>query len=43
MVEKIVDQKIINKEIHYLVKWENYDANENTWEPEINLLEDNLH
>jgi hypothetical protein len=33
----------MNKEVYYLVKWDGYSSNENTWEPEKNLLEDNLH
>ena len=37
-VKKIVDSKIDEKgKRHYKVQWENYPANDTTWEPEINL------
>lgn len=32
-VEEILDKQLIDGEIHYLVKWENHEHSENTWEP----------
>ena len=32
-VQQIVDEKIIDAETHYLVKWVGYGHEENTWEP----------
>lgn len=37
-VEKIMDHKIINGQIFYLVKWVGWDEADNTWEPEENVL-----
>ena len=36
-VEKILDLKYVNKKPYYLVKWENYQDEDNTWEPEVNI------
>ena len=33
IVEKIVDKRTKNKKIEYLIKWENWDNKDNTWEP----------
>jgi hypothetical protein len=32
-VEKIVDKKRVNQKTLYLVKWEGYSSDQNTWEP----------
>ena len=40
VVEFILDHKIIDNNIIYLIKWK--DSNENTWEPEKNLFGLNL-
>lgn len=37
VVEKIFDKRFVNGKPQYLVKWENYDESENTWEPLVNL------
>lgn len=37
-VEKILDKKIIDGEVHYLTKWKNLPTDESTWEPTQNLI-----
>ena len=37
-VEKICDKRIINLEVHYLVKWKGLPFEESTWEPIQNLI-----
>ena len=32
-VERIVDKKKVCTKTHYLVKWEGYSSDQNTWEP----------
>ena len=32
-VEDIIDEAIINNEPHYLIKWEGYPHEYDTWEP----------
>lgn len=36
-VEKILDDKVVNKKKYYLVHWKGYDENEDSWEPAKNL------
>lgn len=36
-VEDIVDHKIDRKKVMFLVRWKNYGADEDTWEPESSL------
>jgi len=31
-VEKVIDKKRINRVLHYLIKWEGYSEEDNTWE-----------
>ena len=33
MVEKILDSQIINQKLRYLIKWEGYGIEHNSWEP----------
>ena len=37
-VEKIVSSKVHYRKVHYLVKWEGYSDDQNTWEPYDNLM-----
>lgn len=37
IVEKIVGKRIKNGSAQYLLKWKNFSAKQNTWEPEENL------
>ena len=39
-VEKIVSSKVHHRKVHYLVKWEGYRDDQNTWEPYDNLMMD---
>jgi transposase InsO family protein len=36
-VESILDQRIVNNSLEYLVKWRGYSELHNSWEPEANL------
>jgi hypothetical protein len=37
-VERILDSKITNGKLKYLVDWTNYGPNDRTWEPPTNLI-----
>jgi len=36
-VDKILDKKIENNKVYYLVSWKGYGLDENSWEPSENL------
>ncbi len=37
-VNEILDSKLSNRQLQYLVHWQGYDINEDTWEPSKHLL-----
>ena len=37
VVEEILDSKVINRKLRYLVKWEGFGIEHNSWEPRNNL------
>ena len=37
IVEEILDSRVINQKLHYLVKWEGYGIEHNSWEPADNV------
>ena len=37
VVEEILDSKVINQKLRYLVKWEGFGMEHNSWEPRNNL------
>jgi hypothetical protein len=37
-MEDILNSKVFNRQLQYLVHWHGYDVNENTWEPIKNLV-----
>lgn len=41
-VDKIVRKRLKNGKAQYLLKWKNYPASENTWEPEENVNDPNM-
>ena len=38
IVEKILDSRVINRKLHYLVKWEGYGIEHNSWEPADDIM-----
>lgn len=38
-VERIISHRLTKNSVEYLVKWQNYDDDENTWEAEQHLLD----
>jgi hypothetical protein len=36
-VEKILGKKVINKKVHYLIKWKHFPDSDNTFEPIVNI------
>ena len=37
LVERVVGKKVVGRRNMYLVKWEGYTSDQNTWEPQANL------
>ena len=37
IVEEILDSRVINQKLRYLVKWEGYRIKHNSWEPTDNV------
>ena len=41
VVEEILDSKVINQKLHYLVKWKDFGIEHNSWEPGIMSMHQN--
>ena len=39
-IESILDKRKDGRRVQYLIKWENYDDSENTWENRADLIQD---
>ena len=42
VVDEILDSKVINQKLKYLVKWKNFGIEHNSWEPWDNVHAPNL-
>jgi hypothetical protein len=40
IIKKIIDKKIIKKQVYYLIWWKGYLKKDSTWESKKSLLED---
>ena len=39
-IDKFIGKKIINGKVHYKVRWKNYSASDDTYEPRTELIKD---
>ena len=37
VIEEVLDSKMMNQKLHYLVKWEGFGVEHNSWEPQNNI------
>lgn len=41
-VDRILNKKVVKGKVKYFIKWEGYPDDQNTWEPESNVLDRKL-
>ncbi|RWS21523.1 uncharacterized protein B4U80_04727, partial [Leptotrombidium deliense] len=41
-VERIVKQRVRKGKVEFLIKWQGFSSRDNTWEPEVNILDKQL-